>query len=134
LVGDAAFGITEFMQKTFAPPPDPGSAQAKFYKRLTNCRRRVEAAFGDLKGRWVVCKRNVFWNDVDLRSKVIAVCCALHNFVVQRGCEYDERWDVPHPDDVEVVEVVVAHGPMQIAANEGRGIQVRNVLVAHLAG
>jgi hypothetical protein len=98
------------MQKNFAPPPDPGSAQAKFDKRLTDCWRRVEAAFGDLKGRWVVCKRNVFWNDVDLRSEVIAVCCALDNFVVQRRCQYDERWDVPHHDDVEVM---VAHGPMQ---------------------
>jgi hypothetical protein len=73
LVGDAAFGLTQFMQKNFAPPPDPGSAQAKFNKRLTDCRRRLEVAFGDLKGRWVVCKRNVFWNDVKLLSRVIAV-------------------------------------------------------------
>jgi hypothetical protein len=49
--------------------------------------------------------------------------------VVQRGCEYDKRWDVPHPDDVEVMV-----GLMQMAANEGRGIQVRNMLVAHVAG
>jgi hypothetical protein len=55
-VGAAAFGLTEFMQKNICPPPDTGSAQAKFNKRLTDCWRKVEAAFGDLKGWWVVCK------------------------------------------------------------------------------
>jgi hypothetical protein len=60
---------------------------------------------------------------------VIAVCCALHNFVVQRGCEYDPRWDVPHPDDVDVLV-----GPGQLAANEGSGTLVRNMIVAYLAG
>jgi hypothetical protein len=74
LVGDAAFGLTEFMQKNFAPPPDPSSAQEKFNKRLTDSRRRVEAAFGDLNGRWVVCKRNVFWNDLDQQSYCSMLC------------------------------------------------------------
>jgi hypothetical protein len=120
------------MQGNFAPPPDPGSAQAKLNKRLTHCRRRVEVAFGELKGRWVACIRNVFWNDVELLSKVSAVCCALHNFVVKRGCEFHPRWDVPHPEDVDFLV-----GPMQVAANEAARaccLVCSNLHVAHLAG
>jgi DDE superfamily endonuclease len=130
LVGDAAFGLEQHMQKNFGPqPPAPGSAQAMYNKRVTDCRRRVEITFGELKGRCVVCKRNVFWYDVDFLSEGIIVCCALHNFLTDRGVEYDATWAVEHKDDIHGEQM-----PVQVAPQLDTGCQLRDMLVAHFSG
>jgi hypothetical protein len=83
LVGNAAFALGTHMLKNFTPPPPAGSARSTFNIRFTNCRRRVEVAFGEPKGRWAMCKRNVFWNDMNFLKQITGVCCALHNFMTE---------------------------------------------------
>jgi hypothetical protein len=79
LVGDAAFALGEHMMKAIDPPPATGTAAATFNKRILLARRVIERAFGRLKGRWVFCRRNTFWNDPEFTRVCIEVCCALHN-------------------------------------------------------
>jgi hypothetical protein len=127
LVGDAAFALDTHMLKNFTPPPPAGSARSTFNTRLTNCRRRVEIAFGELKGRWAVCKRNVFWNDMTFLREVTGVCCALHNFMTERGVAYEERWAADGDNAVQVAQM-----PVQAGGN-AQGVAVRDSLTAYLA-
>jgi hypothetical protein len=78
LVGDAAFQLSTHMLKNFRPGQAPaGSAKSTLNMRLTNCRRQSEIAFGELKGRWGVCKRNTHWNDMSFLRGATCVCCVL---------------------------------------------------------
>ena len=90
-MGDAAFGLATHLLKNYTPAA--GSKEAMLNKKLTNCRRLVEIAFGELKGRWDVC--NVFWGDIEFLKFVTGVCCGLHNFVTERGVLFDESQLVP---------------------------------------
>jgi DDE superfamily endonuclease len=85
LAGDAAFPLRPDLLKCHSnPAPQPGTPEAKFNKRLTNVRRLIEMAFGRLKGRWVCCSKNTFWNDVEFTRHMIEACCGLHNFCEER--------------------------------------------------
>ncbi len=124
LVGDAAFGLSTHLLKNYSPTPAAGTAHAMFNKKLTNCRRLVEIAFGELKGRWAICKRNVFWGDIEFLKVVTSVCCALHNFVTERGVLFDDALLV-EGDDLGQLDV----------ADEGlAGGTVRDMIAAHVAG
>jgi hypothetical protein len=85
LVGDAAFPLGVHIMKAIDPPPAQDSAGANFNKRILLARRVIERCFGRLKGRWVFCKRNAFWNDLNFTRAAIESCCALHNLLEE--CE-----------------------------------------------
>lgn len=126
LVGDAAFGLTAYMQKNFNPPPGARSQQAVYNKKVTDCRRRVEVTFGELKGRWACCRRNTFWNDIEFLSEVTSVCCALHNYLTRRGAAYMGEWG-NYQEQYDP-------GPLPVLQNnQPAGNDVRNLLVAHLS-
>jgi hypothetical protein len=84
LVGDAAFPPGQHMMKVFEPPPEAGTAEARYNRRLLNARRLIEQAFGTLKGRFVFCSKNSFWNDLEFTKQAIQACCGLHNFLEKR--------------------------------------------------
>lgn len=84
LVGDAAFPLGVHMIKAIDAPPAAGSAEKQFNTRILLARRVIERCFGRLKGRWVLCKRNAFWNNVRFTTAAIEACCGLHNFLEER--------------------------------------------------
>jgi hypothetical protein len=92
-----------------------------FNKKLTNCRRLVEIALSELKDRWAICKRNVFWGDIEFLKVVTSVCCALHNIVTVQGVLFD------HALLVESDYL----GQLDVADEGGT---VRDMIAAHLAG
>jgi hypothetical protein len=100
LVGDAAFPLGVHMMKAIDPPPAVGTSEAEYNARilLARARRVIQRAFGWLKGRWLFCKRNVFWNNLDFTRAAIEACCALHNFLEER--------DVVLPGEEEEVDHV----------------------------
>ena len=62
IVGDSAFPLHEHVLKNYdisasATRRDP--TKKEFNRRLTDCRRLSEMAFGVLKGRWPVCAHNL---------------------------------------------------------------------------
>jgi hypothetical protein len=84
-------------------------------------RRVIERAFGWLKGRWVFCKRNVFWNDLQFTRAAIRACCGLHNYLEEKGAEMPEG---EGQDDVVLIPAE------ELEAEQGIGQDVRNTLVA----
>jgi hypothetical protein len=119
LVGDAAFPLGQHMMKVIEPPPAANSNQAKCNRRLLNSRRLIEMVFDRLKGRWVFCKRNVFWNDVDFTREAIEACCGLHNLSEER--------DVEMPAENEDDNAMPM--PYEEAPEAGIGSEVRDHLV-----
>jgi hypothetical protein len=121
LVGDAAFPLGVHMMKAIDPPPAVPSAEAEFNKRILLARRVIERCFGRLKGRWVFCKRNAFWNDLEFSRAAIESCCALHNFLEERKVE------------LPGAEGVVQHVGMAVGDNQGleeqSGEDTRDMLV-----
>lgn len=120
LVGDAAFPLGTHMMKVIEPGPPAGTPEAQCNRRLLNCRRLIEQTFGLLKGRWVFCKRNTFWNDVAFTRMAIEACCGLHNFLQERG--------IGMPDEDDVVDAM-APLPHEEAPEAGVGADVRELLV-----
>jgi hypothetical protein len=84
LVGDAAFPLGQHFLKVYEPPPEGNSAQAKCNRRLLDARWLIEQAFGRLKGKFVFCSKNSFWNDVCFTREAIEACCGVHNFLEVR--------------------------------------------------
>jgi hypothetical protein len=111
LVGDAAFGMGQHVIKVVEPANDPASKAMN--RRVINSRRGSEIAFQRLKGRWTFCTRNKFYGDPSLVSKMVDVCCGLHNFVQGR--------DVEMPTDIADV---LAY-PLPAAAAAPRGNYLR---------
>lgn len=89
LVGDAAFALHESLMKCWHPTPPEGTAQARFNRKVINCRRLIEQAFGRLKGRWAYCARNIFYGNPAFNTNAIVACCGLHNFLQTRHVEYE---------------------------------------------
>jgi hypothetical protein len=87
LIGDAAFALGVHMMKAFDPQPAAGTKEGEYNKRILLARRVIERCFGRLKGHWVYCKPNVFWNNVEFTWKAIEVCCGLHNFLEEHAVE-----------------------------------------------
>jgi hypothetical protein len=97
LVGDAAFLLGVHTMKAIDPPPAQDSAGANFNRGILLARRVIERCFGRLKGRWVFCKRNAFWNDLDFTRAAIDSCCSLHNFLKEREVKLPaEESEVEH--------------------------------------
>jgi hypothetical protein len=121
LVGDAAFPLGEHMMKAIEPPPAAHTAEAEFNTRILLARRVIERAFGRLKGRWVFCKRNVFWNEPVFTRSGIEVCCALHNFLEERAVDIEGEEDNAFVDDLPL--------PAAGAGQAGTGAGIRDLLV-----
>jgi hypothetical protein len=103
------------------PPPSTHTAEAEFNTRILLARQVIERAFGRLKGPWVFCKRNVFWNEPEFTRFCIKVCCALHIFL--------EKWAVDIEDEEDSVFVDDLPVPAAGAGQAGTGAGIRDLLV-----
>jgi hypothetical protein len=113
-VGDSAFPLGPHMQKIFSrPTPEEDSDKGRFNRRVINPRRLIEMTFGRLKGRWVFCRRIVFYGDPNFVRTGIEVCCARHNFLEDRDVLMPEDFDEDKvedladmmPEDIEDVDI-----------------------------
>jgi hypothetical protein len=104
LVGDSAFSLGPAMQKIYDGPPPAGQAafvaagKDKYNRCLINARRTIECSFGRLKGRFVFCARNMFVQSPEHVRCAVRVCCGLHNFLEERGVEYDVNVKIAHAE------------------------------------
>ena len=98
LVGDSAFALSEHMLKNydiFSRETRESPSKTEFNRRLTNCRRLSEMAFGRLKGRWAICTRNHTYYRPAICRVMTEASCGLHNFLE------DRKRDVPQLDVLE---------------------------------
>lgn len=58
----------------------------------------VECAFGRLKGRWRILRKQC---DISIKkmSYIILACCILHNICEDQKCSYVNEWDIPDPEE-----------------------------------
>jgi hypothetical protein len=125
-VGDFALPLGTHMQKIFSrPTPAEGSDKGRFNRRVINAQRLIEITFGRLKGRWVFCRRNVFYGQPNFVRMGIEVCCALHHFLEDRVGVMPEEFDPDTADDL------VDQMPEDIEDVDARlvGGAVRDILV-----
>ena len=82
ILGDAAYGL-----HTSVMVPYVGtnlSADEQRHNDIhSSTRMAIERTFGDLKSRWLRLQK--IRCDIKLATKIIAVCCALHNICIDSG-------------------------------------------------
>lgn len=84
-VADDAFPLTPRIMKPFGGSLD--NEQRIFNYRLSRARRTIENAFGILVMRWG-CLRSEFLCYPDKTKLIVAACCALHNYLLERNPMY----------------------------------------------
>ncbi|KAK3925307.1 Protein ANTAGONIST OF LIKE HETEROCHROMATIN PROTEIN 1 [Frankliniella fusca] len=84
LIGDGGYTLTDFMLISFANNGHLTPAQIEFNRRLSQCRVRVENAFGRAKGKWRRLKMLPARNR-DIIVDHIVSSFVLHNFTVLNG-------------------------------------------------
>lgn len=84
-VADDAFPLTPRIMKPFGGSLN--DEQRIFNYRLSRARRTIENAFGILVMRWG-CLRSEFLCYPDKTTLIVAACCALHNYLLERNPMY----------------------------------------------
>ena len=120
LVADSAFPTGKYIMKCLDYIPQANTPESKYNRCVINARRGVECAFGRLKGRWVFCKKNTFYNAPDFTRSAILVCTALHNFLQARNGLFD-----PNLFNNEVLEVIEEPGQVQVDGEELQSFLVK---------
>lgn len=85
-IADDAFPLTRRTIKPYGSG-ELNNDQRVFNYRLSRARRTVENAFGILSMRWG-CLRSEFLCAPDKVKLIVAACCALHNFLLNRNASY----------------------------------------------
>jgi hypothetical protein len=99
LVGDSAFPLNASLLKAYGDPRRgeqqefEDSGMAEFNRRVLGARKKIEQAFGMLKGRFVYAARNLFWKCPAFNRDAVMVCCGLHNLFLERNVAYNVAWD-----------------------------------------
>lgn len=91
-IGDDAFPLTRRIMKPYGTANTLTNDQRIFNYRLSRARRTVENAFGILTMRWG-CLRSEFLCTPEKVKIIVAACCALHNFLLNRGPAYSKAAD-----------------------------------------
>jgi len=83
IIGDDAFPLHKRIMKPYSGK-DLHRKERIFNYRLSRARRCIEIAFGILSARWmaVLC---ALLSNPSKSQKVIAACCALHNFLMRKN-------------------------------------------------
>ncbi|KAL3691215.1 hypothetical protein R1sor_004866 [Riccia sorocarpa] len=86
LVGDAAYPLTQYIQKAFDTWRTGSHSQNEYDRHLRRARVRIEHTFELLKGRWQILDTG---NPLHIRevAQSVLACCCLHNFVNYGGVQ-----------------------------------------------
>ncbi|BDA44360.1 probable nuclease HARBI1 [Coccomyxa sp. Obi] len=131
LVGDAAFAFSNTMMKGYNGNPREGTLEHAYNYAHIRTRRVVENAFGILKARFQILKGTNL-NDVKFMTRVICLCCALHNMCMRNNDPWEDDW-FPIQDprgpvhDVRVPQGNPLQGPEAPQAALIRAALARNV-------
>lgn len=87
LVGDSAYNLESFLLVPY-PQAGPRSLEDNYNYYHSNCRIRIECAFGEMVMRW-----GIFWRtlnfDLEQVGDVVSSAALLHNFIIDERCEED---------------------------------------------
>jgi hypothetical protein len=133
-VADSAFPLGKHVMKIYGDPRGAqeraefeATGKAKFNRCVINARRLIEQVFGGLKGRWLMCARNMFFQEPEFVKLCICVCCALHNFFEMRNVEFDE-------DQLQAAEAALnMEGAPAAAAVGGQAVGAQQGPAARIA-
>jgi hypothetical protein len=90
ILADSAFPFQPYIMKQFDTPL-PNTKESLFNFGHIRGRRIIESAFGRLKGRWWVLRKNNL-RDPKFLTDVTFVCCYLHNFCEQGAQHCLRAW------------------------------------------
>lgn len=91
-IADDAFPLSRRIMKPYGTANVLTNEQRIFNYRLSRARRTVENAFGILTMRWG-CLRSEFLCAPEKAKIIVAACCALHNFLLNRNPAYGRAAD-----------------------------------------
>lgn len=129
LLGDPAYPLAHWLMKGYINSPRMTPQQESFNAYLSSARTTVEIAFGRLKSRWrVLAKRSDF--HYTFVPKVVATCCALHNFCEREKETISPEWTQQFAD-LESSLVQPAQQPCETATSPGQ--EVRTALTQYLS-
>ena len=98
LLGDEAFGFSEFLMRPFPRHTELILRKRVFNYRLSRARRIVECAFGILSAVWRIFRRPLLTNLIN--SKNIVKCCVtLHNFILMFDPLREKTYKLKHTPD-----------------------------------
>ena len=83
-LGDGAYPIKSYLLKPFWDDGALTPVQLKFNRAHASCRSSVERGIGHLKCHFR-CLHFLDVHSPNKAKKIIATCCALHNFAIKHG-------------------------------------------------
>ena len=82
ILGDGAYPTKSYLLKPFRDDGALTPSQLKFNRTHASCRSSVERGIGRLKGHFR-CLHFLDVRSPNKAKKIIATCCALHNFAIK---------------------------------------------------
>ncbi|KAK7893385.1 hypothetical protein WMY93_022537 [Mugilogobius chulae] len=129
LLGDPAYPLTDWLMKDYSSTHITPQEES-FNAYLSSARTTVETAFTRLKSRWrVLQKRSDF--HFTFSPKVIATCCALHNFCEIEYETVNQTWIEELSDFEACKQPQPAQPPSDSSSAEG--LEVRAALTQYLS-
>jgi hypothetical protein len=101
IVGDAAFPFSEILMKGFPGQPAPRTLEHAYNYCHVRTRRVVENAFGKLKGRFHVLKRNLMSDPIFLKD-ITLVCCAINNICARYNDPFEDTWFTAAESSIQI--------------------------------
>ncbi|KAE8953627.1 hypothetical protein PF010_g32554 [Phytophthora fragariae] len=146
-IADAGYALRSYMMTPFAHEQRSNAVINKFNKAHSRTRMPVEMAFGALKGRFQILRRELDMNSDVEDGKVIASCFVLHNFALTyernsleelatlvRGEVANSMQDemLLHDDNADEANVAPRQVDEDAEAELQVGKQIRNAIVSKL--
>lgn len=126
IIGNSAYPL---MMNLMTPFKDTGHltiAQSRYNTKLSSIRSVIERAYGRLKGKFRLLKY-LDIKDMDLRKKIIATACVLHNFIQDYMDEDDINDAMEKIANEDIVNINIENERPQIIAIQKRE-QIMRVL------
>ncbi len=82
LLGDGAYPTKSYLLKPFRDDGSLTPSQLRFNRAYASCRSTIEHGIGQLKGRFC-CLHFLDVRTPAKAKRIIATCCALHNFAIK---------------------------------------------------